>query len=78
MKSKENNPHYAQANSFFGEIKDQIEQFKQKFEEREDSNDQKQKRFELEKVINDFEYKSNQKDLKLKRELDEKLRDKKD
>lgn len=49
MKNKENNPHYMQVNTFFGEVKEYIEQYKKCFNKIEDSKTQKMKLFELQK-----------------------------
>lgn len=78
MKNKENNPHYAQVNDFFAEVKEYIEQYKQIFSQVEDSKAQKMKLFTLQKEMNDLDYQANQKELKLKRDLDEVLRVKKE
>jgi len=43
---------------FFGEVKDKIEEFKTSFEQRVQSKDERNKEFELQKMMNEFEYKS--------------------
>lgn len=78
MKNKENNPHFVQVNDFFGEVKDYIEQYKQCFMGVDTAKTERSKLFDLQKQINDVDYKISQSELKLKKQLDEDLRKKKD
>jgi len=74
MKNKENNPHFILVNQFFSEVKDYIEQYKKIFAEQEGSKKQKNRLFNLQKQLNDQDYQGNQNELALKKQLDEKLR----
>ena len=67
MKNKENNPYFQQVNDFFGEVKNYIEQYKQIFSQVDTSKTQKMKLFELQKKLNDIDYKANQHELQLKK-----------
>lgn len=63
MKNKENNQYYAQMNQFFGEVKEYIEVYQQNFQEIENSKVQKNKLFELQRQVNEFDFKTSQNEL---------------
>ena len=79
MKTKENNPYFQQVNDFFTLVKDvYMTDYRALLAPSQESlKDRKKSLFSLQRQLADLEYQSQQKELAVKRQLDEELRAKK-
>jgi hypothetical protein len=79
MKTKENNPYFQQVNDFFSLVKDvYMTDYRELLAPSQDSlKDKKKSLFSLQRQLADVEFQTQQKELAIKRQLDEELRDKK-
>ena len=78
MRSKENNPFFVQVNQFFAEVKDYIDQYHALSLQSQGSREHKKELFALQRALADVEYEASQRELAIKKRLDDDLRKHKD
>lgn len=71
---RENNPKVEQIQQFFNDTKEYINTYKEELSKKESVKALKMKLFNLQRKVNDKEFENNQKELAIKRDLNEKLK----
>jgi chromosome segregation ATPase len=74
MRSKENNPFFAQVNVFFQEVSDYLGKYRALTQASADRALSKKEHFALQRKLADAEYSGQQRELAMKKQMDEQLR----